>query len=167
VVESALFVVCLDDYETEDLNDLCANFLCGSYELDGGVQVGTCTNRWYDKASDVLMFTVTFRMALIGQLQIIVCSNGEAGVNFEHTGVDGHTVLRYAADVYTELVLLFAKVGCATKAQCSPPTWAHTSDHQPFHTIAVQGETFPLFPRHAQEGDLYPGSNTGSRRRRH
>ena len=43
------------------------------------------------------------------QLQIIVCSNGEAGINFEHTGVDGHTVLRYAADVYTELVLLFAK----------------------------------------------------------
>jgi hypothetical protein len=51
------------------------------------------TNRWYDK------------------LQIIVCSNGEAGINFEHTGVDGHTVLRYAADVYTELVLLFAKAG--------------------------------------------------------
>ncbi len=49
------------------------------------------------------------------QLQIIVCSNGEAGVNFEHTGVDGHTVLRYAADVYTELVLLFAKVS-ATRA---------------------------------------------------
>lgn len=48
-------------------------------------------NRWYDK------------------LQIIVCGNGEAGINFEHTGVDGHTVLRYAADVYTELVLLFAK----------------------------------------------------------
>jgi carnitine O-acetyltransferase len=47
------------------------------------------------------------------QLQIIVCSNGEAGVNFEHTGVDGHTVLRYAADVYTELVLLFAKVSAS------------------------------------------------------
>jgi hypothetical protein len=31
------------------------------------------------------------------QLQIIVCANGEAGINFEHTGVDGHTVLRYAA----------------------------------------------------------------------
>ena len=59
---------------------------------------------------------------LIMQLQIIVCSNGEAGVNFEHTGVDGHTVLRYAADVYTELVLLFAKVDLATRTQCSPPT---------------------------------------------
>lgn len=103
VVESALFVVCLDDFATEDLGELCGNFLCGSYRLDGGVQVGTCTNRWYDKVSAPVI-------ALI-QLQIIVCSNGDAGVNFEHTGVDGHTVLRYAADVYTELVLLFAKVG--------------------------------------------------------
>ncbi|TYJ58261.1 hypothetical protein B9479_001087 [Cryptococcus floricola] len=91
VVESALFIICLDDTEPVDTAELCSNFLCGGYKLESGVQVGTCTNRWYDK------------------LQIIVCENGEAGVNFEHTGVDGHTVLRYAADVYTELVLLFAK----------------------------------------------------------
>lgn len=51
VVESALFVVCLDDYESEDLGELCSNFLCGSYGLEGGVQIGTCTNRWYDKVS--------------------------------------------------------------------------------------------------------------------
>lgn len=51
VVESALFVVCLDDAEPENLADLCGNFLCGGYKLDGGVQVGTCTNRWYDKVS--------------------------------------------------------------------------------------------------------------------
>ena len=49
VVESALFVVCLDDAEPEDLAELTGNFLCGGYKLDGGVQVGTCTNRWYDK----------------------------------------------------------------------------------------------------------------------
>jgi hypothetical protein len=29
------------------------------------------------------------------KLQIIVCADGAAGINFEHTGVDGHTVLRY------------------------------------------------------------------------
>jgi hypothetical protein len=92
-------VVCLDDSGPEDLSELCGNFLCGGYKLESGVQVGTCTNRWYDK------------------LQIIVCSNGEAGVNFEHTGVDGHTVLRYAADVYTELVLLFAKVSPKISAE--------------------------------------------------
>ncbi|KAL7421318.1 carnitine O-acetyltransferase yat1 [Cryptotrichosporon argae] len=91
VVESALFVVCLDDEAPPGLAELCSNFLCGGYKLEAGVQVGTCTNRWYDK------------------LQIIVCPDGEAGINFEHTGVDGHTVLRYAADVYTELVLLYAK----------------------------------------------------------
>ncbi|KAH8089167.1 acyltransferase ChoActase/COT/CPT [Filobasidium floriforme] len=91
VVDSALFVVCLDDAEPQDLGRLCENFLCGTYEMSNGVQIGTCTNRWYDK------------------LQIIVCANGEAGINFEHTGVDGHTVLRYCADIYTELVLLYAK----------------------------------------------------------
>lgn len=71
--------------------ELCDNMLCGTSKLKNGVQIGTCTNRWYDK------------------LQIIVCENGAAGINFEHSGVDGHTVLRFAADVYTELVLLFAK----------------------------------------------------------
>ena len=42
VVESALFVVCLDDDGPEALADLCGNFLCGGYKLEGGVQVGTC-----------------------------------------------------------------------------------------------------------------------------
>jgi carnitine O-acetyltransferase len=77
VVDTALFVVCLDDASPADLAQTCANYLCGTYELSGGVQVGTCTNRWYDK------------------LQIIVTADGAAGINFEHTGVDGHTVLRY------------------------------------------------------------------------
>lgn len=34
---------------------------------------------------------------LLSQLQIIVCADGAAGINFEHTGVDGHTVLRSAS----------------------------------------------------------------------
>ncbi|THG92674.1 hypothetical protein EW145_g8629, partial [Phellinidium pouzarii] len=113
VVDDALFVVCLDDVspktattaggpatggkagadsgERDGLAQLCANFLCGSYELSGGVQVGTCTNRWYDK------------------LQIIVCADGSAGINFEHTGVDGHTVLRFAADIFTDGLMLLAR----------------------------------------------------------
>ncbi|KAG8741894.1 hypothetical protein FRC10_002307 [Ceratobasidium sp. 414] len=91
VVDEALFVVCLDDASPDDLGELCGNFLCGTYGLSGGVQVGTCTNRWYDK------------------LQIIVCANGAAGINFEHTGVDGHTVLRFAADVFTEGLMLLAR----------------------------------------------------------
>ena len=49
VVDNALFVVCLDDASPDNLAELCDNFLCGTYDLKGGVQVGTCTNRWYDK----------------------------------------------------------------------------------------------------------------------
>ena len=49
VVDAALFVVCLDDAAPAGLAELCSNFLCGTYKLEGGVQTGTCTNRWYDK----------------------------------------------------------------------------------------------------------------------
>lgn len=119
LVDDALFVVCLDDASPgrdgigalvrngekgEDLAALCSNFLCGTYDLREGVQVGTCTNRWYDK------------------LQIIVCADGAAGINFEHTGVDGHTVLRFAADVFTEGLMLLAR-----SINPSAPTLFHAS----------------------------------------
>ncbi|KAF9528240.1 carnitine acetyl transferase [Crepidotus variabilis] len=91
IIDNALFIICLDDTTPKDLADLCNNFLCGTYNLKGGEQVGTCTNRWYDK------------------LQIIVCEDGSAGINFEHTGVDGHTVLRFAADIFTEGLMLLAR----------------------------------------------------------
>ncbi|TIB66939.1 hypothetical protein E3P77_01909 [Wallemia ichthyophaga] len=91
MIDQALFVVCLDDITPETTSQLCDNMLCGTSHVKDGIQLGSCTNRWYDK------------------LQIIVCQDGSAGINFEHSGVDGHTVLRYAADIYTELVLLFAK----------------------------------------------------------
>ncbi|GAA5913434.1 choline/carnitine O-acyltransferase [Sporobolomyces salmoneus] len=109
VLDKALFVVCLDDSNPETASELCSNMLCGTYKLEQGVQVGTCTNRYYDK------------------LQIIVAANGAAGINFEHSGVDGHTVLRFVADVYTELILRFARSinsasGTLFKAKLSP--WA-------------------------------------------
>ncbi|KAK5937978.1 carnitine O-acetyltransferase yat1 [Knufia obscura] len=91
IVDTALFVVSLDYTEPADVSSLCGNMLCGTNEIIRGVQVGTCTNRWYDK------------------LQIIVCKNGSAGINFEHTGVDGHTVLRFASDVFTDTILRYAK----------------------------------------------------------
>ncbi|CUM47107.1 uncharacterized protein AC631_04842 [Debaryomyces fabryi] len=91
IIDSALFVLCLDDLRLENLSDLAKNMLCGLSILDKGVQVGTCTNRWYDK------------------LQIIVTQNGKAGINFEHTGVDGHTVLRFVSDIYTDSILSFAQ----------------------------------------------------------
>ena len=105
IVDSALFVVCLDYIEPADVSQLCGNMLCGTNEVIKGVQVGTCTNRWYDK------------------LQIIVCKNGSAGINFEHTGVDGHTVLRFASDVYTDTILRFAR---SINGQ-APTLWASNS----------------------------------------
>ncbi|RUS14143.1 acyltransferase ChoActase/COT/CPT [Endogone sp. FLAS-F59071] len=91
VIDTALFVVCLDHVAPTNPNELSTNMLCGSYEIREGVQLGTCTNRWYDK------------------LQVIVCNNGSAGINFEHTGVDGHTVLRFVSDIYTDTILRFAQ----------------------------------------------------------
>lgn len=49
IVDDALFVVCLDTTSPETPAEICANFLCGTYELRDGIQVGSCTNRWYDK----------------------------------------------------------------------------------------------------------------------
>ncbi|KAJ9666048.1 carnitine O-acetyltransferase yat1 [Coniosporium apollinis] len=105
IVDSALFILCLDYTEPQTGADLCMNMLCGTSKVERGVQVGTCTNRWYDK------------------LQIIVCKNGSAGINFEHTGVDGHTVLRFASDVYTDTILRFAR----TINGQAPSLWASQS----------------------------------------
>lgn len=105
IVDSALFVLCLDYTEPATAAALCQNMLCGTNEVVKGVQIGTCVNRWYDK------------------LQIIVCKNGSAGINFEHTGVDGHTVLRFASDVYTDTILRFAR----TINGQAPSLWKTTS----------------------------------------
>ncbi|KIV99044.1 hypothetical protein, variant 1 [Verruconis gallopava] len=105
IVDSALFIVCLDYTEPQTGAELCMNMLCGTSKVEKGVQVGTCINRWYDK------------------LQIIVCKNGSAGINFEHTGVDGHTVLRFASDVYTDTILRFAR----TINGQAPSLWASSS----------------------------------------
>ncbi|CAH7684772.1 choline acetyltransferase [Phakopsora pachyrhizi] len=91
VIDSSLFVLCLDSSSPKNADEMSESMLSGTYQLNRhGVQVGTCINRWYDK------------------LQIIVCANGQAGVNFEHSAVDGHTVLRFVGDVYTELIVRFA-----------------------------------------------------------
>jgi carnitine O-acetyltransferase len=60
-------------------------------EEDKMYQAGTCLNRWYDK------------------LQIIVCRKGTAGINFEHSAIDGHTALRFVSDVFAETVITFAE----------------------------------------------------------
>lgn len=105
IIDSALFVVDLDDTEPVGKSAVSENMLCGSYDIETGVQIGTCTNRWYDK------------------LQLIVCKNGSAGINFEHTGVDGHTVLRFVSDIYTDTIMRFAK----TINPAAPNLWPSMS----------------------------------------
>ena len=51
IVDSALFVVCLDDTAPDSLSEMAETMLCGTYKLDRGIQIGTCTNRFYDSAS--------------------------------------------------------------------------------------------------------------------
>ncbi|KAK3116588.1 carnitine O-acetyltransferase yat1 [Teratosphaeriaceae sp. CCFEE 6253] len=139
IVDSALFILCLDWSEPTSGADLCMNMLCGTSEIERGVQIGTCTNRWYDK------------------LQIIVCKNGSAGINFEHTGVDGHTVLRFASDVYTDTILRFAR---SINGQ-APSLWASTSpdpskrDPESFGDVS----TTP----HKLEWDMVPELSTALR----
>jgi len=102
IVDSALFVLVLDDCSPRTKHEAAANMLHGSYELaehhpeDSAYnaieyQVGSCTNRWYDK------------------LQIIVTSDGGAGINFEHSAIDGHTALRFVSDIYADTVIAFAQ----------------------------------------------------------
>ncbi|KAL9097938.1 MAG: hypothetical protein Q9165_000264 [Trypethelium subeluteriae] len=139
IVDSALFILCLDYTEPKTGADLCMNMLCGTSEVQRGVQIGTCTNRWYDK------------------LQIIVCKNGSAGINFEHTGVDGHTVLRFASDVYTDTILRFAR---SINGQ-APSLWASTSPDPSKRDPSSFGDvsTTP----HKLEWDMVPELTTALR----
>ncbi|MFD1657096.1 choline/carnitine O-acyltransferase [Streptomyces caeni] len=66
-VETALFCVCLEDAAPADAKEACDQLLYG----DGG-------NRWFDKS-----------------VSLIVFRNGLAGINGEHCGLDGVTVLSF------------------------------------------------------------------------
>ncbi len=139
IVDSALFILCLDYTEPQTGAEVCGNMLCGTSEVERGVQIGTCTNRWYDK------------------LQIIVCKNGSAGINFEHTGVDGHTVLRMASDVYTDTILRFAK---SINGQ-APSLWASASPDPSRRDPDSFGDVSTT-PRKL-EWDMYPELSTALR----
>lgn len=71
-IDSALFAVCLEHAAPEGAVETNRTFLHG----DG-------TNRWFDKS-----------------FQLLVCANGRAAVNFEHSWGDGVAVLRYFNEVH-------------------------------------------------------------------
>jgi carnitine O-acetyltransferase len=66
-VETALFCVCLEDFSPTDDGQACDHLLHGH-----------SGNRWFDKA-----------------VSIVVFQDGTAGINCEHCGLDGTTVLSF------------------------------------------------------------------------
>ncbi|MEV6772179.1 choline/carnitine O-acyltransferase [Nocardia sp. NPDC051030] len=66
-IETALFCVCLEDFAPRDTLHACDQLLHG----DSG-------NRWFDKA-----------------VSFIVFADGQAGINVEHCGLDGTTILSF------------------------------------------------------------------------
>jgi hypothetical protein len=66
-IDSALFVLTLDDSAPEDPESLCRTFLHGD-----------ARNRWFDKC-----------------LNLVVASNGRAGLSWEHAWGDGVAVLYF------------------------------------------------------------------------
>ncbi|KJE90270.1 carnitine palmitoyltransferase 2 [Capsaspora owczarzaki ATCC 30864] len=73
-IDSALFVVSLDDYANVSLNEKSKQLLHG-----------TGSNRWFDKS-----------------LTLITFEDGAAGCNFEHAWGDGHTVLRFCHEIWCD-----------------------------------------------------------------
>ncbi|TDD94622.1 choline/carnitine O-acyltransferase [Actinomadura rubrisoli] len=70
-VETALFCLCLEDFAPEDDLEACDHLLHGD-----------SANRWFDKA-----------------VSLIVFGDGRAGINVEHCGLDGTTVLSFVDDL--------------------------------------------------------------------
>jgi carnitine O-acetyltransferase len=72
-IETALFCVCLDDVTPRDDLDACDHLLHGD-----------SANRWFDKA-----------------LSFVVLADGTAGINVEHCGLDGTTILYLVDSILT------------------------------------------------------------------
>ncbi|MEO0685490.1 MAG: choline/carnitine O-acyltransferase, partial [Cyanobacteria bacterium J06649_11] len=74
LLDSALFIVCLDDTAPANMEAASRIVLHG----DG-------KNRWFDKP-----------------LQLIFTSNGWSGINVEHVGIDGFVIMRYLYEINQE-----------------------------------------------------------------
>jgi carnitine O-acetyltransferase len=70
-VETALFCLCLEDFAPKDTLEACDHLLHGN-----------SGNRWFDKA-----------------VSLIVFEDGTAGINVEHCGLDGTTILNFVDTV--------------------------------------------------------------------
>ena len=74
---------------------------------------------------------------LLRVLQITVCADGAARINFEH-GIDGHIVLLFAADIFTKGLILLAR-----SINPSAPTLFHAPTATATATILDTIDTTP------------------------
>lgn len=97
LIDSALFIVCLDHESFDINNDQNDNKIQlvthGTSRIDkNGIQYGTCVNRYYDK------------------LNIVVTKNATAACIYPASIIDGTSVLRFIGDIYTDSVLRLARM---------------------------------------------------------
>ncbi|XP_065830525.1 carnitine O-palmitoyltransferase 2, mitochondrial-like [Oscarella lobularis] len=74
LIESAILCLCLDDDDTDNLNDAMRNFLHGNGQ-----------NRWFDKS-----------------MQLVINKRGLAAIHFGMSWANGLTIWRYMDDVYRD-----------------------------------------------------------------
>ena len=92
LIETALFVINLDDVTPSSELAACDDLLHGGPG-----------NRWYDKA-----------------LQLIVFENGWAGINIEHCGLDGTTILNFVDHILeSDMDTLEKELGATTQGDPS------------------------------------------------
>ena len=90
-------------------------------------QAGSCCNRWYDKLQIIvcqgkpyifscLLFPIqdsihskTLHTPPLPPPWSLIDPDGRAGINFEHSAIDGHTALRLVSDIFADNVLSFAQ----------------------------------------------------------
>lgn len=101
-VDQALFVVALDSVSGLSAEQMELSVL---YGVDG-----TFHNRWYDK------------------WELIVCEDGQAGVNWEHSMLDGHTMMEFVAAAGGGYRLEGAAVGPLDEATCAVEALPWTAD---------------------------------------
>ncbi|WP_040779591.1 choline/carnitine O-acyltransferase [Nocardia pneumoniae] len=91
-VETALFAICLEDFAPRDELHACDQLLHGD-----------SANRWFDKS-----------------VSFIVFGDGQAGINVEHCGLDGTTILSFV-DTLLETPVAEHATRSGAQAQGLPP----------------------------------------------
>jgi carnitine O-acetyltransferase len=94
-IETALFCLCLEDFAPSSVQEACDHLLHGD-----------SANRWFDKA-----------------VSLIVFDDGTAGINVEHCGLDGTTILSFTDDLLGRAPELWPGAGSGQPPPAEPVTF--------------------------------------------